>query len=146
MLRCAPKVTCGAHYVVFICAWQSLSSKDVHDYFGTWNLAQSCNNTVPDREKKGSLSVSPATTICWKRRSGTLKEKECCNCGKCFHGWACYRRTALEGACGSPSVRQSQMWNGDLNGQRAKATNQVILGMTDVKQQSTSINGWGCWW
>jgi len=33
------------------------------------------------------------------------------------------------------------MWNGDLNGQRAKATNQVILGMTDVKQQSTSING-----
>jgi len=48
---------------------------------------------------------------------------------------------ALESACGSPSVRRSQMWNGDLNRPRAKTTNQMIVGTTDVKvkQQSTSI-------
>jgi len=35
------------------------------------------------------------------------------------------------------------MWNGDLNGPRAKAMNQMIVGMIDVpiKQQSTSIKG-----
>jgi len=51
------------------------------------------------------------------------------------------KKGALASACGSPSVRRMQMWNGDLIRPRAKATNQMIMGMTDVqvKQQSTSI-------
>jgi len=50
---------------------------------------------------------------------------------------------ALESAYGSPSVRRSQMWNGDLNRPRTKAINQMIMGMIDVpiKQQSTNIKG-----
>jgi len=40
---------------------------------------------------------------------------------------------ALESACGSSSVRRSQMWNGDLNRPRAKAISQMIMGMTDVQ-------------
>jgi len=69
-----------------------------------------------------------------------LKEKEwdpwkkaCHDCGGCFHGQAWNRRSALESACGSPSVRRSQVWDGDLNRPRAKAISQMIMGMIDVR-------------
>jgi len=93
---------------------------------------------------------------------GPSEEKECCNCGRCFHGRAWNRRSALDSACGGPSVRQSQMWNGDLNGPRAEATSLMIMGNDQCagQQQSTSTNwkrwvnnndesplmGWQCWW
>jgi len=64
---------------------------------------------------------------------GPLEEKECHDCGRCFHGRAWNRRSALESACRSPSVRRSQVRNGDLNRPRAKATNQMIMGMTDAQ-------------
>jgi len=64
---------------------------------------------------------------------GPLEEKECRNCGRCFHERAWNRRSALESACGSPSVRRSQMWNGDLNRLTAKAMSHVIMGMTDAQ-------------
>jgi len=63
---------------------------------------------------------------------GPLEEKECRNCGRWFHGRTWNRRSEIESACGSPSVRRSQMWNGDLNRQRAKATNQMIMGMINI--------------
>jgi len=105
---------------------------------------------VSDRKERTRIRVSESVcrTACVASNQpteregvGPLEEKECRNCGRCFHGRAWNRRSALESARGGPSVRRSQMWNGDLNRPRAKATSQMIMGMTDVqvKQQSTSI-------
>jgi len=102
-----------------------------------------------DDEKRRSVSPqeSVSRTVCVasnqptkRERVGPLEEKECRNCGRCFHGQAWNRRSALESACGGSSVRRLQMRNGDLNRPRAKAINQMIMGMTDVqvKEQSTS--------
>ena len=81
------------------------------------------------RWKLGAPGKQPAE----REGVGPLEEKECRNCGGCFHGRAWNRRSALESACGSPSVRRPQMWNGDLNRPRAKTINQMIMGMTDVQ-------------
>jgi len=51
---------------------------------------------------------------------GPLEEKECRDCGRCFHGGARNRRSALESACGSPFVWRTQMWNGDLSRPKPK--------------------------
>jgi len=107
-----------------------------------------------DDEKR--RSVSPWESASWtacvasnqpteREGVGPLEEKEYRNCWRCFHGRAWNRRSALESACGSPSVRRSQIWNGDLNRPRAKAISHMIMGMANaqVKQQSTSITGSG---
>jgi len=61
------------------------------------------------RWKLGAPGKRPAE----REGVGPLEQKECRNCRRCFHGRAWKRRSALESACGSPSVRRSQMWNGD---------------------------------
>jgi len=60
-----------------------------------------------------------------KRRSAATVE----GFSVCEHGT---EGMHFESAHGSPSVRRSQMWNGDLNEPRAKATSQMIMGMIDV--------------
>jgi len=67
---------------------------------------------------------------------GPLEQKECRDCGRCFHGQAWNRRSALESAHGSPSVRRSQVRNGDLNRPIAKTISQMIMGMTDAQVNS----------
>jgi len=85
------------------------------------------------QREEGLVECVPSSNQTTEREGvGPSEEKECRNCGRCFHRRDWNRRSALESACGSPSMRGSQMWNGDLNRQRAKAINQMIMGMIDV--------------
>jgi len=87
----------------------------------------------PGQSKERLVECVPSSNQPTEREGvGPLEEKECRNCGRCFHVRAWNRRSALESACGSPSVRRLQMWNGHLNRPRAKAINQMIMGMIDV--------------